>query len=189
MASATSATGLTVGCNESLLLAVPFQNVLTGIVPNVGSIAAKTAKLDVIDMWGVSFLEQKNELMLRAVERAHSGIRFIPNTEIHGFGVEIQGRCEKLPDFSPMHDDEMKRAVLRVTGGMPKRCSQEGCEFRRRHLTAAHRKIFVLGRSKSRDMPGDRNVEGGIGKSQPGPLIARRRSKLSGSNALPQRIR
>src|SRR6266403_1150855 len=60
----------------------------------------------------------------------------------------------------------------RFTSRLPRRPgSQEGLEFRRRHLAAAHRKITVLSGSEPRDMAGDRNVPGRICKDHLGPLV------------------
>ena len=67
-----------------------------------------------------------------------------------------------------MHADEVDRTVIRAAGGVAKCRSQEILELQRRHLTAAHRKISVLGGPETRDVTGDWDVPRRIGKNQPG---------------------
>jgi len=55
------------------------QRVLTDIVPNVGPVPAMPPEGHIVDVRVLTDLEDKYELMLGTIQRAHAGIGLIPN--------------------------------------------------------------------------------------------------------------
>src|SRR3954447_15415597 len=74
MASATSATGFTVGCMASSSVR-PAHRVHPGIVPHVGAVAAGVAEAKGVGVRRGAHLEDEDQLVLGAVERPHTAIR------------------------------------------------------------------------------------------------------------------
>ena len=68
IASATSATGLTVGCTDSLLLDVPLRTFWPPSSQTFDLIPAEAAELDIVDMWRGSLLEHEYEFVPRPVQ-------------------------------------------------------------------------------------------------------------------------
>src|SRR5258708_12911398 len=50
----------------------------TGVVPNVGAVAAMTAKLDIINVSARAIFENENQFMLPAVQRSHPSVLLVP---------------------------------------------------------------------------------------------------------------
>src|SRR5450432_551859 len=60
-----------------------------GIIPNVGSIAAKLPKLDVVPMRSFAMLEHEDQFVLAAIERTHSSVALHPDTEVLQLRVNL----------------------------------------------------------------------------------------------------
>jgi hypothetical protein len=58
------------------------EGVGSGIIPDIAAVAAELAELDIIAVSVASVLEDKDELVLAAVERAHAGIVLDPDAQI-----------------------------------------------------------------------------------------------------------
>jgi len=56
-----------------------IQRVLTDIVPNVGPVSAIAAESHVVDVRVLADLEDKYQLMLGTIQRAHTRIALVPN--------------------------------------------------------------------------------------------------------------
>ena len=89
IASATSATGLTVGCNERSSEPAGTECVYAGICPDVRTASPVLAELEVVCVWCVAVLEHTDEFMLRAIKRALACICLYPHHKILQFGVDL----------------------------------------------------------------------------------------------------
>ena len=67
---------------EIPFLALLREGLDSSVLPDVGPVAAELAKLDVISVWALALAEDKNQLMLRAVEAAHSTLVLDPHAEV-----------------------------------------------------------------------------------------------------------
>ena len=76
-----------------------------GISPDIGSVAAVAAELDIVVVRPSARFENKNELMLRAIEAPHSGVGLRPHAEIDRLERIGPGRGEQLTDMAPIHAD------------------------------------------------------------------------------------
>ena len=65
-------------------------------MPDVAAVAAELAELYVIAVWALALLEHKNQLVLAAVEGAHTGIVFSPDTEVFQLIVDVPTGREDL---------------------------------------------------------------------------------------------
>ena len=86
MASATRATGLTVGCIASSSDRPVPKRVDPGVVPNVSPISAGVAKPETVGMGRCSGLEHKHQLVLASIKRSHAAVGLVPDTYIFQFG-------------------------------------------------------------------------------------------------------
>lgn len=83
------------------------------IVPNIGSVAAMLAQLDCIGMGSVADLVDEDQLMLGTVERAHAGIRLVPDAEVQEITIDVTADRGDILHMSPVHTDEVHRPIPR----------------------------------------------------------------------------
>ena len=81
------------------------------IIPYVSTIPAVYSQFHIIDMGLFPMLEHKNQFVLRAIERAHTGIIFPPYTKIFKLIIHIRRR-HNLFDVPPIHADIMQGTVF-----------------------------------------------------------------------------
>src|SRR4029077_9597174 len=70
-----------VQCREIAFLAAAGEGVDPGIMPDIAAVAAELAELDVVAVRSDALLEDKDELVLAAVHRTHTGIILGPDAE------------------------------------------------------------------------------------------------------------
>ena len=108
-------------------------------MPDIAAVAAELAELDVVAVRSAALLEDKDELVLAAVERAHTGIIFGPDAEVLQFAVGF-GTCgQQLFDMAPVHANVVQRASCTEGGHVPQSLTEKGGEFGPVHLAEAHR--------------------------------------------------
>src|ERR1019366_5507466 len=86
----------------------------------------------------VPVLEHENELMLRAIECAHAGVRFGPDAEVLQFEVRVVAGFEYFAEMTPIHADEKDGAVGERGLKRSEEANQKGFEFPHAHLARAH---------------------------------------------------
>ena len=59
-----------------------------GVVPDVGAVAAVPAELDRVEVRRLADPVDEDELVLRAIERAHAGVRLVPDAEVQELAVD-----------------------------------------------------------------------------------------------------
>jgi hypothetical protein len=150
IASATIATGFTVGCSADRLPSWPAagEGVGSGVAPNIGAVAPEPVELDVIAVPVAAVLEDKNKLVLAAVERTHPGIILDPDAEVFQFAIGGTTGGQQLFHMAPVHADEMDGAVTAKRRQVAKRRAEKGREFGAVHLARSHREGAMVGRSK-----------------------------------------
>jgi len=75
-------------------ITVAAKGVRPWVIPDVCAITTKAPQLDIIDMWGSAFLENKHQLMLRSVKTAHAGVSLCPDTKVFKLAVWFGGRLQ-----------------------------------------------------------------------------------------------
>ena len=78
-------------------------------MPDIAAVATKLTELDVVAMRGGALLEDKDELVLAAVERAHSGIVFDPDTQILELAIGLAAGGQQFIEMAPIHADVVQR--------------------------------------------------------------------------------
>ncbi len=73
--------------------------------PDVGSVPAVAAELNIVAVRSGPCLEDKDELVLRAIEAPHFGVGLRPHAEIDCLERIGPRRGEQLPDMTPIHAD------------------------------------------------------------------------------------
>src|SRR5262245_48794533 len=129
---------------KTTLLPGPAEAGTSCVGPNICSVAAKPAKLHIVEMSGTSCLENENKLVLRPVEAPHSGIGFGPDTEIEHVETLRQGRGDQLPDMPPVHADIGEAA--RTSGALHEAegCFKEARKASRIHFSGCHLELAVM---------------------------------------------
>ena len=112
MASAINDTGLTVGCQA---LGRP-QRGRVAVRPHVGAVAAMLAQLEGVAVRGGPVLEDKDELVARAIEGAHAAVVLDPNDQVLEFREDNLARGEDLGQVTPVHADVVDRPLDTVRG-------------------------------------------------------------------------
>src|SRR5262252_8745861 len=79
---------------EITFLGAAAKGIAARIPPDIAAIAPKPAELDVVAVLVAAMFEDKDELVLAAVERAHSGIVLDPYAEVLDFAVDAVGGVE-----------------------------------------------------------------------------------------------
>src|SRR5436190_23346210 len=81
------------------------------VVPNVGSVPAVRAKLHGVHVGIGSDLVNEDKFVLGAVERSHTSIVLIPDTEILELGIDALSGPHDLGEMPPVHADEVNGAI------------------------------------------------------------------------------
>src|SRR5262249_27761079 len=86
------------------------ERVCARISPDIGSVATIFSELDIVAMGCFAVLEHKDELVLRAIERSHAGVRLSPDTEILEFAIGCSARGEHFAHVAPVHAQIVQRS-------------------------------------------------------------------------------
>src|SRR5207248_9655786 len=127
------------------------------IVPAIFLIATVLDELKIVDLHGATGLPHEHQFMLRAVERAYTGVGLVPDTEVLEL-VELAAGGEHLPHVAPVHADLVDRAVNGVLGEPIKDRFQEGRELDFAHLAAAHGELAMTNATEPTDIAVDGHV-------------------------------
>jgi hypothetical protein len=109
-------------------------------------------------------LEHEHQLVLRAVERAHAGIRLPPDAQVQKLGVDGAKRAHEFAEMAPVHADEVHGTVTGDTGERLGHVPQESGKGLRRHLARRHGELAVLDLTFTDGMAGYCYVIGRINK-------------------------
>ena len=119
----------------------------------------------------VAVLEQKDQLVLAAVERTHPTIVLDPDTEVFELAIGFPARRQHLIEMAPIHADVMQRRLATERGKVAAGSGQKSREFRRAHLTRRHRERAVVDCAETARMTVDRYIVGRIGEHRGGALV------------------
>src|SRR5215471_16876756 len=114
---------------------------------------------------GAAF-EHEYQLVLRAVERAHSGVRLIPDAHVLELVVDRATRRRDLGEVPPVHTDLMDRSIAAISRQIAEYGREEAGEGLFRHLSAAHREVTMADAPEPTDVTIDRHVVGRIGEDE-----------------------
>src|SRR5215471_3107124 len=87
---------------EIALRAASAKGIAARVPPDIAAVTPKAAELDIVAVLVAALLEDKDELVLAAVERAHPGIVFDPDAEVLDRAVDAAGGSEQLGDMQSM---------------------------------------------------------------------------------------
>src|SRR5262249_45629007 len=90
-----------------------------------------------------SFLEQRQELMLRAVEAAHASVGLSPDNEIEGVEAELRGGGEYCRIAPPVDERAQNAAVAKAGQDRLHPCRIEGEEIDSRHFARRHGELTM----------------------------------------------
>ena len=177
IASATSATGLTVGCAESSSMPAGPEAIHAGVVPDVRARASVTAEFDIIEVRGSPTRNTPISSCWAAVEAALAGVRLDPHGQIEHLAIGLLAGLEQLTQVPPIHADIMDGAGARMVAALPRlslRNSTNSC--RDISPEAMANSLCLCGHAP----PRSRSSRCKAGPEMPSPL-ARRRADDPGS--------
>src|ERR1700704_5091436 len=89
-------------------------------------------------------LPHKDELVLGAIECAHSGVGLIPDADVLKLRVVGVSRCKHFAHMAPIHADLVDRTIRRITAEQGIYTGEEGRELTFAHFPRSHGKFAVL---------------------------------------------
>src|ERR1700733_11133124 len=96
-------------------LSHPREGIHARISPKVRTVAAKLAELNVVNVGALPVFENKYQLVLAAVKRAHSGVILSPDTNVFQFGIDLLSCLSQFAEVAPVHENVMKTPILTVS--------------------------------------------------------------------------
>src|SRR5258708_6413844 len=106
-----------------ILAPAATQGINRGIVPDIGTVAAVPAEFDHIEMGRASDPGNKDQFVLGSVQRSHSCIRLVPDTQVQPFAID---RAADACDFvrvasgtEGMTSSSGSTAVVKITSISP----------------------------------------------------------------------
>ena len=141
------------------------ETVGAGIGPDVASIAAMAAKIDIVDMLTATILPNKNQFMLAPVEGAHAGIGLIPDSEVLELSIDPFAGGQHFVDMAPIGADEMDGAVIGMFGQQAQTLFQKFRELSLGFFTAGLSKFPVLDATLARNVAADRHIIGRVNEN------------------------
>ncbi|MEM7523265.1 MAG: hypothetical protein AAF360_05820 [Pseudomonadota bacterium] len=113
---------------------VAAETVGLAIPPNVGSVPTGLAEAEGVQMRRRPDFEDEDQFVLGAVERPHTAIVLHPNEQVLHLRIDAVAGRTHLSDVTPVHADEMDRAVDTDARKLPTGVCEKGREIRGRHL-------------------------------------------------------
>src|ERR1700730_17960840 len=101
---------------EIALLPDPPEIADMRVMPDICAVAAVLTELDIVAVRGFAILEDEDQLVLAAVERAHAGIVFDPDAEVFELGVDRCSGSSQVNLVPTIHAQEIQRASGAVGG-------------------------------------------------------------------------
>src|SRR5258708_7435820 len=89
--------------SKAVLRTLSTKIIRAWVVPDIGSIASEPPELDIVLVRLLAVLENENQLMPRAIKRAHAAVALRPNTQVHQFAFGGLGGRQYLLRMSPIH--------------------------------------------------------------------------------------
>ena len=134
---------MTVGVVLETAAGVGAERGGAGVGPDIRPPAAALTEPDVIDMRRVALFEQRQKLVLGAIEAAHASVRFRPDDQIDGSEAEIDGRGVDNRIAAPVDEGREQAAVGEVGQSSAHPGFVEGEIFRRAHFSRGHRELTM----------------------------------------------
>src|SRR5580704_5377756 len=88
-------------------------------------------------------LEDKDELVLAAIQTAHTCVALDPNAKVLELGVNLGASRQNLKLMAPVHADEVQGAPRAMLSQEAKNGRQQISELGGSHLTGCHGKFTV----------------------------------------------
>src|SRR5829696_2225453 len=106
---------------------LPFspERVDAGVVPDICTVASRVAEPEGVGVRCRPDLEDKDEFVLGAIERAHAAVCLVPDAEVFQLREHRLTCTEKLAHVAPVHADEGDGAVAGDRRRMTQRLAQE----------------------------------------------------------------
>ncbi len=101
----------------------------TVVVPHIGAVAPIFAELDIVGVPLGAGLEDKDQLMLGAVERSHAGIAFHPDRDVFQLGIDVTTGREQFVSVAPVHTNKVDCPVFAVFCKQCAAARQKASEF------------------------------------------------------------
>src|SRR5712672_1652397 len=91
-----------------------------------------------------AILPDEYQLVLRTVERAHSGVGLVPDTNVLQLSVVGITCCEHFSHMAPIHADLVNRTVSRIPAKLGVYAGEEGRKLAFAHFARGHGELAML---------------------------------------------
>src|SRR5262249_11033892 len=143
-----------------------------GIMPDIAAVAAELAELDIVAMSVVAVFKDKDEFVLTAVERAHSGIVLDPDAEVFQLAISVAASGQQLCDVPPIHADVVQGSLSAECRKVAESVAEKGGKFGAVHLARGHREWAMVDRAEATGVSIDRHIVGRVGEHHRGAFRA-----------------
>src|SRR5580700_2091266 len=109
-------------------------------------------------------LEDKDELVLAAIQTAHTCVALDPNAKVLELGVNLGASRQNLKLMAPVHADEVQGAPRAMLSQEAKNGRQQISELGGSHLTGCHGKFTVANMAVASGVPIDGDVKRRVAK-------------------------
>ena len=130
------------------------------------AVTAGIAESEGVDVCGIAFFEDEDELMPGAIEGPHPAIGLDPNADILELELGQLARPYRLFDMAPIDENEANAAIDKGLGHAAKGVLQEVDVDLLGHLAGGHGEVAMLDLPESGGMAEDRHVVRGIGEGE-----------------------
>jgi hypothetical protein len=110
------------------------------------------SQLNIVSVSPAAGLEYEHELMLASVETSHAGIVLDPHANVFQFRIGRPAGGDEFAGMTPIHADEMDRAIETVPGELRAGEREKGGEFRLAHFAGGHHEIWMMHPAEPRRM-------------------------------------
>lgn len=101
------------------------------------------SEFDAIFLRGAALLENEDELVLRAVQAAHSTCFFVPYAKVQKPQTKGMRSIENLTLMAPVHENKQDGSRHERIRRRAQEIGQEGCELGVGHFARRHEKVGV----------------------------------------------
>src|SRR6516164_974848 len=153
-------------------------------MPDIAALAPEPAELNVVAVLGAAALENKDKLMLVAVERAPPALVFDPDTEVFELVIYVSAGDQQLFGMVPIDAEIVQRAVDAEGGEIAENLAEKGDKFGPAPLAGRHRAGATIDHRETARVTVDRPVVGRIGERRGGALLTHQRGKGAGVDSI-----
>jgi hypothetical protein len=105
------------------------KSVNSRVFPDIRTVTAEFAELNIVAMSGFAVPEDEDKLMARSIEGAHAAVVLDPDTQVEQGVIYRLSCCEDFFRMAPIHANEVDGTLFAIRSKQSKALGEEGGEF------------------------------------------------------------